>query len=65
MMAYVGAVARCRHRRLRADMGIGVDSNVLIFERIKEEIEASRGVRVDQRRVQPRLLDCSTPTSRR
>jgi preprotein translocase subunit SecD len=26
-------------------MGIGVDSNVLIFERIKEEIEAQRGVR--------------------
>jgi preprotein translocase subunit SecD len=26
-------------------MGIGVDSNVLIFERIKEEIEAGRGVR--------------------
>jgi preprotein translocase subunit SecD len=26
-------------------MGIGVDSNVLIFERIKEELEAGRGVR--------------------
>jgi len=26
-------------------MGIGVDSNVLIFERIKEELEAQRGVR--------------------
>ena len=26
-------------------MGMGVDSNVLIFERIKEEIEAQRGVR--------------------
>jgi preprotein translocase subunit SecD len=26
-------------------MGIGVDSNVLIFERIKEELEANRGVR--------------------
>jgi len=26
-------------------MGIGVDSNVLIFERIKEEFEAGRGVR--------------------
>src|SRR4030095_10428284 len=26
-------------------MGIGVDSNVLIFERIKEEIEAQRGIR--------------------
>jgi protein-export membrane protein SecD len=26
-------------------MGVGVDSNVLIFERIKEEIAAQRGVR--------------------
>jgi preprotein translocase subunit SecD len=26
-------------------MGIGVDSNVLIFERIKEELEAQHGVR--------------------
>jgi preprotein translocase subunit SecD len=26
-------------------MGIGVDSNVLIFERIKEELEAGRGIR--------------------
>ena len=26
-------------------MGMGVDSNVLIFERIKEELEAQRGVR--------------------
>src|SRR5262249_49850356 len=26
-------------------MGIGVDSNVLIFERIKEELESQRGVR--------------------
>ena len=26
-------------------MGIGVDSNVLVFERIKEELEAGRGVR--------------------
>ncbi len=26
-------------------MGIGVDSNVLIFERIKEELAAERGVR--------------------
>jgi preprotein translocase subunit SecD len=26
-------------------MGMGVDSNVLIFERIKEELEASHGVR--------------------
>jgi preprotein translocase subunit SecD len=26
-------------------MGIGVDSNVLIFERIKEELEAGHGIR--------------------
>jgi preprotein translocase subunit SecD len=26
-------------------MGVGVDSNVLIFERIKEELHAQRGVR--------------------
>ena len=26
-------------------MGMGVDSNVLIFERIKEELAAQRGVR--------------------
>jgi preprotein translocase subunit SecD len=26
-------------------IGIGVDSNVLVFERIKEEVEAGRGVR--------------------
>jgi len=26
-------------------MGVGVDSNVLIFERIKEELAAQRGVR--------------------
>ena len=41
-------------------MGMGVDSNVLIFERIKEELAAQRGVRAgDQRRLRPRVPDPS------
>jgi protein-export membrane protein SecD len=46
MMAYVGAVMTLPGiAGFVLTMGIGVDSNVLIFERIKEEIEASRGIR--------------------
>jgi preprotein translocase subunit SecD len=46
MMAYVGAVMTLPGiAGFVLTMGIGVDSNVLIFERIKEEIESSRGVR--------------------
>jgi preprotein translocase subunit SecD len=46
MMAYIGAVMTLPGiAGFVLTMGIGVDSNVLIFERIKEEIEASRGVR--------------------
>ncbi len=46
LMAYVGAVMTLPGiAGLRADDGLGVDSNVLIFERIKEELEAQRGVR--------------------
>jgi preprotein translocase subunit SecD len=46
MMAYVGAVMTLPGiAGFVLTMGIGVDSNVLIFERIKEEIEAARGVR--------------------
>jgi preprotein translocase subunit SecD len=46
MMAYVGAVMTLPGiAGFVLTMGIGVDSNVLIFERIKEEIEAQRGVR--------------------
>jgi preprotein translocase subunit SecD len=45
-------------------MGIGVDSNVLIFERIKEELEAGRGVRASVKagfeRVFLTLLDTHT-----
>ncbi len=46
LMAYMGAVMTLPGiAGFVLTMGIGVDSNVLIFERIKEEIEASRGVR--------------------
>ena len=45
-MAYVGAVMTLPGiAGFVLTMGIGVDSNVLIFERIKEEMEAQRGVR--------------------
>jgi preprotein translocase subunit SecD len=46
LMAYIGAVMTLPGiAGFVLTMGIGVDSNVLIFERIKEEIEAQRGVR--------------------
>jgi preprotein translocase subunit SecD len=46
LMAYVGAVMTLPGiAGFVLTMGIGVDSNVLIFERIKEELEANRGVR--------------------
>jgi preprotein translocase subunit SecD len=46
MMAYVGAVMTLPGiAGFILTIGIGVDSNVLIFERIKEELEAGRGVR--------------------
>jgi preprotein translocase subunit SecD len=46
LMAYVGAVMTLPGiAGFVLTMGIGVDSNVLIFERIKEEIDAQRGVR--------------------
>src|SRR4051794_34708074 len=46
MMAYVGAVMTLPGiAGFVLTMGIGVDSNVLIFERIKEELAAQRGVR--------------------
>ena len=45
-MAYIGAVMTLPGiAGFVLTMGIGVDSNVLIFERIKEELEAQRGVR--------------------
>jgi len=46
LMAYVGAVMTLPGiAGFVLTMGIGVDSNVLIFERIKEELEQQRGVR--------------------
>ena len=45
-MAYIGAVMTLPGiAGFVLTMGIGVDSSVLIFERIKEELEAQRGVR--------------------
>jgi preprotein translocase subunit SecD len=46
LMAYIGAVMTLPGiAGFVLTMGIGVDSNVLIFERIKEEIEQQRGIR--------------------
>ncbi len=46
LMAYVGATMTLPGiAGFVLTMGIGVDSNVLIFERIKEELRAQRGVR--------------------
>ncbi len=46
LMAYVGLVMTLPGiAGFVLTMGIGVDSNVLIFERIKEELDANRGVR--------------------
>jgi preprotein translocase subunit SecD len=46
LMAYIGAVMTLPGiAGFVLTMGIGVDSNVLIFERIKEEMEQDRGVR--------------------
>ena len=46
LMAYIGAVMTLPGiAGFVLTMGIGVDSNVLIFERIKEELEAGHGVR--------------------
>jgi preprotein translocase subunit SecD len=46
LMAYIGAVMTLPGiAGFVLTMGIGVDSNVLIFERIKEELAAQRGIR--------------------
>ena len=46
MMAYVGAVMTLPGiAGFILTIGIGVDSNVLIFERIKEELETGKGVK--------------------
>jgi preprotein translocase subunit SecD len=45
-MAYIGSVMTLPGiAGFILTIGMGVDSNVLIFERIKEELEAGRGVR--------------------
>jgi preprotein translocase subunit SecD len=50
LMAYIGAVMTLPGiAGFVLTMGIGVDSNVLIFERIKEEMEARRSVRASIR----------------
>ena len=61
LMAYIGATMTLPGiAGFVLTMGVGVDSNVLIFERIKEELAAQRGVRaVDQRRLQPRVPDAA------
>jgi preprotein translocase subunit SecD len=47
LMAYIGAVMTLPGiAGFVLTMGIGVDSNVLIFERIKEELEQGRPVRI-------------------
>jgi preprotein translocase subunit SecD len=46
LMAYIGATMTLPGiAGFVLTMGVGVDSNVLIFERIKEELAAGRGVR--------------------
>ena len=46
LMAYIGATMTLPGiAGFVLTMGVGVDSNVLIFERIKEELHAERGVR--------------------
>ncbi len=58
MMAYIGAVMTLPGiAGFVLTMGIGVDSNVLIFERIKEELEAQRGG--PARRSTPASAACS------
>jgi preprotein translocase subunit SecD len=45
-MAYIGSVMTLPGiAGFVLTMGVGVDSNVLIFERIKEELRAGRGIR--------------------
>ena len=58
LMAYIGAVMTLPGiAGFVLTMGIGVDSNVLIFERIKEELEAQRGR--SRRRSTPASAACS------
>ena len=59
LMAYLGATMTLPGiAGFILTIGMGVDSNVLIFERIKEELAtAERRARGRQRRLRPRLVD--------
>ena len=61
LMAYIGATMTLPGiAGFVLTMGIGVDSNVLIFERIKEELAAQRGVRAAiNAGFSPRLPDAA------
>ena len=61
LMAYLGATMTLPGiAGFVLTMGMGVDSNVLIFERIKEELAAQRGVRAAiNARLRPRLPDAA------
>ena len=59
MMAYLGATMTLPGiAGFILTIGMGVDSNVLIFERIKEEMASANGARAaDQRWFRPRVAD--------
>ena len=59
MMAYLGATMTLPgFAGFILTIGMGVDSNVLIFERIKEELAAGQArARRRQRRLRPRVVD--------
>ena len=59
MMAYLGATMTLPGiAGFILTIGMGVDSNVLIFERIKEELAAGKArARGGQRRLRPRVVD--------
>jgi preprotein translocase subunit SecD len=64
LMAYIGAVMTLPGiAGFVLTMGIGVDSNVLIFERIKEELEAQHGVRAAINSGPARFAASRTPSS--
>ena len=66
MMAYLGATMTLPgFAGFVLTIGMGVDSNVLIFERIKEELATAKGVQGRRERgVRPRLVDDRRHTRR-
>ncbi len=46
VLASLGAVLTFRYRRYRPNLGMAVDANVIIFERIREELRASKGIKL-------------------